>query len=159
MASWNERAENSRQAALGAFERIARALPGLDMHVELDPEHVDATADLPAQPGLDFPVHLNLQNIDELHLVAGGFWLSWFPCTDPAVVDRYVDSVVHLVRGTYRVLEYRRGARVVRADLQIPDGAGGWRRIGRHDSFSLFPWPRVTHSVLQNRAYEAPDGP
>jgi hypothetical protein len=33
----------------------------------------------PEQAGLSFAVSLNLQNVDELHLSAPGFWVEWFP--------------------------------------------------------------------------------
>jgi hypothetical protein len=149
MPNWTERAERGRQAGLEAFRRIQKARPDLAMSLDLEPEHVDLTLDIPAQAGLSFPLHLNLQNIDELYLCAGGFVLSWFPCTDASRLEAYVDSVIHVLSGTYRILEYRRGNRVVRADLQAP-GDGGWRRIGRYEGFNLLPWPPITHSVLHN---------
>jgi hypothetical protein len=72
------------------------------------PEHVDVTVDIPTQDGLAFPIHLNLQNGDELHLVANhGFWLEWFPCTTPQVRD-----------------PYRRGMRSFRARIAFSKSTG-----------------------------------
>jgi len=53
--------------------------------------------DIPAQPGLSFEVHLNLQNRDELHLVASAFWCEWFPCSNPKKVERYIEAVSGLL--------------------------------------------------------------
>ena len=148
--------ERCRQAGLEAFGRIQQARPDLQMSLDLEPHELDLTLDIPVQAGLAFPVHLNLQNIDELHLSAGELWLSWFPCDDSRRLDSYVESVVHLLNGTYRILQYRRGSRVVRADLQGP-GNNGWQRLGRHEGFSLFPWPPITYSIVQN--FAAPSAP
>lgn len=49
-----------------AFCLLAR--PALSMNLDLRPAHMDLAMDIPAQPGLSFDVHLNLQNLDELHL-------------------------------------------------------------------------------------------
>jgi hypothetical protein len=138
------------QIAVAVFNDIRHRYPALVMTIELEPQHVDVAMDIPRQDGLLFDIHLNLQNHDELHLVAGdGFWLEWFPCTKPSIVELYRQAVCGLIGGELRVLEYRSGSRYLRGYLQRHDGST-WRTIGRsYDRFSL-PWRREEERVLQN---------
>jgi hypothetical protein len=138
-----------RPAVIRLFEEIRAAFPSLTMELQLEPPNVDLNMDVREQPGLTFAVNLNLQG-DELHLSAGSFWLEWFPCTDPAIVAYYRGAVTGLLSGEYRILEHYVGTRVVKAQLQLPDGEA-WRTIGTSSSlWTLLPWPR-TQRVLQNR--------
>ena len=136
------------EIALDTFRRIQERFPQLTMKLDREHPHVEVALDIPQQPGLDFHVNLNLQNRDELHIVAGAFWCEWFPCTSPAKVDEYFNAVIGLVEGRYRILEHRRGSRVVRAELQRPIGTG-WETVSRWLTLSL-PWPRKETRVLQN---------
>src|ERR1700730_16887430 len=62
---------------------------------------------------------LNLPNEDELHLVVGKlFWCEWFPCIDPKKVQSFRDAVEGVLSGEYRVVEFYRGNRAVKAGLQ-----------------------------------------
>jgi len=54
------------EIALSTFEKLRAAFPALSMNLDLHPAHMDLAMDIPAQPGLSFKVHLNLQNLDEL---------------------------------------------------------------------------------------------
>jgi hypothetical protein len=138
------------ETALSTFERIRTAFPELTMQLDLHPEHVDLAMDIPAQPGLSFHVDLNLQNLDELHLVASALWVEWFPCTDPKKVEQYFEAVSGLLSGQFRILEHWGGKRVVRAELQRPDG-DGWKTMANWLTLSvLIPWPRKTFKVVQN---------
>lgn len=56
------------EIALSTFEKLRAAFPALSMNLDLRPAYVDLAMDIPAQPGLSFNVHLNLQHLDELHL-------------------------------------------------------------------------------------------
>jgi hypothetical protein len=76
-------AVDTLEIAKGAFERVREAFPSLEV-VEDTATQVDVSLDIPVQPGMKHHVHLNLQNIDELHFNVGSFWLAWFPCTDSA---------------------------------------------------------------------------
>lgn len=136
------------EIALDVFRRIRQRFPHLAM--TLDPHHpqVDVALDIPKQAGLDFAVHLNLQNRDELHIVAGAFWCEWFPCTAHEKVDEYLDAVAGLIEGRYRILEHVRGTTVVKAELQKPVDSG-WETVGCWLRPS-FPWPRRRTRVLQN---------
>jgi hypothetical protein len=136
--------------ALDVFRRIQERFPHLTMKLDEKHPHVDAVLEIAHQPGLAFGVSLNLQNRDELHIVAGPIWCEWFPCTSRAKVDQYFDAVVGLIEGKYRILEHRRGTRVVKAELQKPVGSG-WETVGRWLTLSL-PWPKREIRVLQNSA-------
>jgi len=141
----------SRQYEIGlsTFERIRAAFPALAMKLDLHPQHVDLAMDIPAQPRLSFNVDLNLQNLDELHLVASSLWVEWFPCTDPKKVDDYFEAVSGLLSGEFRILEHWRGKRAVRAELQRPS-SGGWKTIANWLVLLSVPWPRKSFKVVQN---------
>lgn len=75
-----------------AFQRISKQLPSLEMKKNTS-DPVELSIDIPIQTGMKYAVNLNLQNRDELHFSVENFWLEWFPCTDPARVEAYVDAV------------------------------------------------------------------
>jgi hypothetical protein len=130
------------------FEEIRDAFPALSMRLDCEPAQVDLNMDIPQQPGLAFDVNLNLQG-DELHLSAGVFWLEWFPCTRPNVVQAYREAVHGLVSGAYRIREQYRGRRPFKAELQRPR-ADGWETIGTWYGWA-WPLPRRTvERILQN---------
>jgi hypothetical protein len=141
---------NLRQLGEATFAQIQAAFPNLSMDLDRAHPHVDILVSVPQQPGLDFPVGLNLQG-DELHLNVGEFWLEWFPCTKPAVREAYVEAVGGLLSGTFRILEFYVGQRAVRAELQRPH-EGKWRTIGTSYKGFWIPWRRSTR-VLQNSAH------
>jgi len=119
------------------------------MQLDRDHPHVDLNMDIPRQTGLNFDVNLNLQNIDELHLSAGHFWLEWFPCTDGGIVSAFREAVCGVLSGEFRILEHYRGKRAIKAELQRPSGQG-WQTIGTWSTWSLpIPW-RVTTRELRN---------
>ncbi|HET7219250.1 MAG TPA: hypothetical protein VFJ02_14435 [Vicinamibacterales bacterium] len=143
-------APHATEIALRVFEEIRNRFPALMMTLNREPEQLDLTLDIPAQQGLLFSVHLNLQNRDELHLsVADGFWLEWFPCTSPAIVDAYKEAVSGLIEGDFRIVEYRSNGKFVCGSLQRPDGAG-WQTIGRSQGRFASPWHPTEERVLQN---------
>jgi|ERR1700722_2474246 hypothetical protein len=139
------------EIALSTFEKLKERFPALSMNLDLRHAHVDVAMDIPAQPGLSFKVHLNLQNRDELHLVASAFWCEWFPCTNPKKVERYVEAVSGLLSGEFRILEHWRGRRPVKAHLQRPTDSG-WKNFATWGDISvLVPWPKKTLKVVQNK--------
>jgi hypothetical protein len=143
------------EIALSTFERTRAAFPALVMNLDLHPEHLDVAMDIPAQPGLLFDVHLNLQNIDELHLCAAAFWFEWFPCTYPEKVEKYFEAVSGLLSGQFRILQYWRGKRVVKARLQCPSH-GEWKTIARYSKEFSLPWSHKTIEVVQNQSAAEP---
>ena len=142
--------EPERKVARRAFERIRSASPHLLMIQDENPDHVDMTMSIPAQDGLVFDLELNLQNVDELHLVAGGFWGEWFPCGKRSVEDRYVEAVSGLLSGEHRIVERWRADRCVLAKLQSPVD-DSWQTIFTFSAMSL-PWPRARSVVVRNTA-------
>ena len=140
------------EIALSTFENLRATFPALSMNLDLRPAHVDLAMDIPAQPGLSFNVHLNLQNLDELHLSASAFWYEWFPCTNPKKVERYYEAVSGLLSGEFRILEHWRGRRPVKAHLQRPSN-GDWENVATWlDVSVVVPWPRKTLKVVHNSA-------
>ena len=124
------------------------------MKLDTHHPHLDVNMDIPKQPGLAFDVNLNFQNSDELHLSAGHFWLEWFPCGDDKVVKAYREAVCGVLSGTFRILEYYRGNKAIKAQLQMPDGEG-WKTIGTWATWSLpIPW-RVTTRELRNTEHHS----
>jgi hypothetical protein len=141
-------AVDTLEIAKGAFERIREAFPRLEV-VEDTTSPVEISLDIPVQPGLKHRVNLNLQNADELHFSVGSFWLEWFPCTDSAMVDSYVEAVTGFISGRLRVLEHYRGKRCIKAELQAPAN-GEWNTIGTWSTLSLpIPW-RIELRVISN---------
>jgi hypothetical protein len=138
-----------RDLAEDTFAQIHEAFPSLSMTVERTDPHVDIQVSIPQQPGLAFPVGLNLQG-DELHLNAGRFWLEWFPCTRPEVRRAFIEAVSGLLSGRLRIVEFYVGRRVVRAELQRPEN-GSWRAMGTTFIGFWIPWRRSTR-ILQNAA-------
>jgi len=141
-------AATSDAIARSAFAEIARRFPQLKM-VEDSDGPVEISISIPVQDGLKYRVWLALQNIDELHFSVEGFWVEWFPCTDPVRVRSYLDAVIGFLEGRYRVLERLRGSSCVSAELQGP-AEDGWPAIkkGRHVKIPT-SW-KVTYREIRN---------
>ncbi len=133
-----------------AVEIVRRRFPSLRLAVTYEHPHVHAAAELPAQPGLLFDVTIDLQNQDELHLGAGALWAEWFPCGEQEVFDGFIEAVLGLLSGDFRILEYRVGSTTTRAELQRPSDRG-WQTLATYRKLCLLPWRRSTR-VMQNRA-------
>ena len=142
-------------------ERVAsylhKSFPTLTTTIEYPPpEGMLWSLSIPVQPTLSFEMHLNLQNDDELHLVAGGLWVSWFPCLQAAVATSYFEAIEGLLAGRFRILQRRRDTQVIGAELQRPVDQH-WERItGCWYAPPLtgvwLPQSELIHSVLQNSA-------
>jgi hypothetical protein len=133
--------------AIRLFDQIRSDHPDLQMNLDTKPRHVDVEMTIPVQERLPFRVNLNLQG-DELHLEAGDhFWVEWFPCHDTDVVQRYSDAVNGLLAGRYRIVEYFRHGKAVRAELQR-QGESGWKVLTAWAAFHV-PIPhRTTQRIL-----------
>jgi len=140
------------EIASATFAKIRDAFPAFTMNLELHPAHVELAMDIPVQPGLSFKLWLDLQNRDELTLSASHFWYEWFPCTNQMVVDEYLEAVLGLLSGRFRILEHWRGGRVVKAQLQSPRDSK-WKSVATSTNISsLIPWPPKKLRVVQNSA-------
>ena len=144
---------NTRQyeIAISTFGRLRATFPSLAMNLDLHPLHVDLAMDIPVQPGLAFPIDLNLQNLDELHLSASALWFEWFPCTNPKRVDKYFEAVSGLLSGEFRILEHWRGKRAVKAKLKRPSH-GGWKTIATWSVLLSILWPAKSLKIVQNKS-------
>jgi hypothetical protein len=143
---------NSREydIAHATFEKIRTAFPGLTMNLVLHHAHVDLAMDIPVQSGMSFKVWLDFQNGDELTLSAARSWFEWFPCTNQKKVDKYLEAVLSLLSGRYRILQHWRGGRVVKAQLQSPRD-DKWKSVATSMNISaLIPWPPKKLRVVQN---------
>lgn len=142
------------QIAFAIFDGIRESFPDLVMRLDESPEFVDLELEISEQSGLSFPVSLNLQNNDELHIEAPDFWVEWFPCADSDVVARYIQAVSGLLDGTYRIVHYRRGERLLKARLEKPSDAG-WKPVAHYyRGFSILLLPSLfcERSAVQNVA-------
>lgn len=129
--------------------RIQEQFPALQLQVNSSDPNVDWSIDIGRQAGLKFECNLNRQS-DELHFSTSGFWLVWHPLDDTKVVEQYLDAVLGLLSGRYRIVEYVRLNRGVGGELQVPYG-DSWRTIGNY-SAGILPrsWLSSTR-VIQNR--------
>lgn len=143
---------NALDIAKAAFAEIQARFPSVQMIQEPDAP-VEFSLNLPVQPGLSQKVWLGFQNGDELHFSVGHFWFEWFPCTQPLKVGEYVKAVTGFLSGQYRVVEYLRGGRCVKAKLQAPDNSG-WQTVATWSNlWALFPGRRESR-VLRNDAQQ-----
>lgn len=146
---------DSLRIAKEAFGDIQARFPGLQM-IEDHSAPVELSVNIPVQPGVLYPINLNLQNRDELHFSVGNFWLAWFPCANTERVAAFVDAVSGFLAGRYRILEHYRGRRCVKAELQKQENDGRWSTFGTRSRLSLpGPWQQ-RYVVLINQAPPAP---
>jgi len=127
------------------FNKIKESFPHLDMKIDENHPHVDLNMDIPKQDGLSFDLNINLQG-DELHLVAGHFWCEWFPCTDDYKAQVFYDNVCGLLSGKYRIVEYYRGKRAIKAILQKPKNSE-WETVGTWSTWHI-PLPLKTEEKI-----------
>lgn len=128
---------NSVEIARSAFETLSTEFPYLSMELDESPTYTEIELTIPAQKRLDFEVGLNLQNTDELHLNVDEFWGQWFPCTDPKVVESFLQAVRGLLSGNYRIAVYSGKGRSYKRLLQSPF-KDSWKTEYTHTSVH---WP------------------
>lgn len=137
------------ETAKEVFSHIEKKFPHLKMLPDTEAP-VELCVNIPTQPGLKYKVNLNLQNNDELHFSVSNFWLEWFPCTNPDVKTKYIESVCGFLSGEYRILEQFRGNKCTKAELQMPLDSD-WKTIGRtHHIAFVFPWTKKHTSIIRN---------
>ena len=140
---------NSIEIAKNLFLEIQAKFPHISMEINEEHEHVEINVDIPKQNGINYPINLNLQNCDELHIVVSNFWCEWFPYTDPEILNKYKNIVIGFISGKYRIVEYYKGKYVYKAELQAPKD-GTWSTIAR---WSRLSWPlsfRRSEVIIQN---------
>ena len=134
-----------------AVAAIRRQFPDLIVEVSKQHPHVEAFAEIPVQAGVGFPISINLQNRDELHLNAGRhFWVEWFPSRHDDVYERFLESVIGVLSGRYRIVEKYALGRPVKAVLERPAEGGKWQRVAVWSNLlGLLPLP-TSRRILQN---------
>ena len=140
---------------LGVFFSFQHAHPELRMEIDDTHPHLNLSMVIPKQAGMSFDLSLWLAG-DVLGIGAGTFCLEWFSCTQQDIVDDYCQTVLALLSGEFRIVEYVRGdGEVVKEELQRPVGER-WQTIGAsyHTLFGSWFQGRLGRRVLQNQ----PDG-
>ena len=136
-----------------AIDLIRKKFPKLHIEIDEEEEGLHAAATTEEQPGLDFEVNINLQNCDELHLLAETLWSTWFPIGEERVFEKFIDAVFGLLSGDYRIVEHRLWGSLTKTELQKPCGHE-WQSIftssGCVNPLALIPFPR-TKRYIQNR--------
>jgi hypothetical protein len=132
-----------------AFKRIADLFPALQIERNEDAP-VEIYLSIPVQPGNEYQTTLMLQNGDELHISVGNFHLEWAPCTDPTIVEAYIDAAVGFLSGKYRILEYHRGEKFIKAELQEPVENGQWETIGVSGKLGVRLPGKVHYEIIKN---------
>lgn len=140
---------SNSQIAIGVFQSIMSTNPSLKMDLVLESRDYDVEMSIPMQKGLNFPIHLNLQNVDELHLVVEPFWGEWFPCTDPKKTKEYEMAVNGVLSGKYRFEITRRNGKAVKALLQAPEN-GAWKTVFTWGRLH-FPFGKKSITHVQNQ--------
>lgn len=146
-----DREEQCVEVARQTLEEIAASSEPLrsTLLVQPDPQLALSLA-FEVQPGLGFPVSANLQNVDELHLNVGEvFWCEWFPCSDPVVRLEFRQAMQGVLSGEYRVVEFYRKDRAIKAELERPQN-GTWTRVARYSTLRLPSFVRPKTRILQN---------
>ena len=104
----------------------------------------------PEQVGLDFAVSLITYD-DILQLEAPDFVAEFFPVDEDVVRERFVDAACGLFEGRYRLVYFRRGGRILKTQLQAPDGTGWKPKATRYASLlGLLPWSASSSTAVQN---------
>ena len=142
--------EESYDSGMAALSAIKGLFPHLEMSLSEDDPNLDINMDIPAQPGLDFDINLNLQNFDELHLATGKLWMCWFPCTERENADNFIGTVSDLIRGNCRIFETIRGGKTVKANLQYFVGEEWVSKSNGLMTFRLPSFRRKTYKIVQN---------
>ena len=146
-----DRSADCIEIARQVFQEVAATFPALRSSIQVDPHaEVALTLDFDEQSGLLFPVRATLQNLDELHLHAGAvFWYEWFPCYYPDRAAAFREAIVGVLSGEYRIVEFYRKDRPIKADLQRIEN-GVWKRMAYTTNLRLPSFRRSRTRILQN---------
>jgi len=135
--------------ASDTFKKIESSFPDLKFNYDFNHKYVDMSVDIPKQKGLDFDINLNLQT-DELHISTKHFWGSWFTIKNPEVVQLYLDAVIGLLSGKYRIVQYWDGDTLAKSLLQKPVG-DKWTTVFTDRKKLFFLSLFCSQTVIQNK--------
>lgn len=146
-----DQSEQCIEIAEQLFHEIAAAFPLLHSSIQVEPHpQVALSLDFDVQPGLAFPVSATLQNVDELHLHAGAIlWYEWFPCYYPDRAAAFRQAITGVLSGEYRVVEFYRKSRPIKAELQRID-SGIWKRVVYTTNLRLPSFRNPETRILRN---------
>lgn len=149
----DDRMRNARKL----FNRIQDSFPGLVMKLGHNPQSGGLAMEIPVQPGLSLPVHLDLQ-LDGFGMKVGQYQLEWVRHSDVRCQEAFYSAVCGVLTGRLRVLEHCRGARAVQAELQEPDG-DGWRTVEAWSTAHFhFPWRKTEREYRNTEAAHQQSG-
>lgn len=135
-----------------ALSSLRTRFPWLVVNEVENHPQVEAFAEIPVQPGLSIPIQINLQNTDELHLVASNLWVEWFPCTDQIKRDRFLQAVAGLVSGDLEIEESFVLGKPATAALKFRGAGGEKKHLARWSNLRvLLPLPR-SRRVVRNES-------
>jgi hypothetical protein len=132
------------------FKEIQKKFPDLTMIIDYENKNVDLSMTIPKQNGIDFEIELNLQNEDELHISTDYIWCQFFSAESEELVNIFYESVIGLINGEYRILQFVRNNKVYKTFLQKPNG-NNWKTIYSGNERIRMPWTRVKENVIQNK--------
>jgi hypothetical protein len=121
-------ADHCRQHTLALFQKIQTDFPDFEMTILDHDPNAPAAMVIPVQSRITRRIFLDLQKTSVLNLSIGPVWLTWQPCDQEHIRDDYFATVCALLAGTCRFVEYRRGAEVVKAEIQRPHNQG-WVKV------------------------------
>jgi len=134
------------------LSELRRRFSWLVIHETKEHPQLEAFAEMPIQPGLSFPIQINLQNSDELHLVASHLWVEWFPCTNQCKRESFVEAVAGLLAGKLEIRETFVLGRPASATL-CHRGNGPVRQVAAWSSlWTLAPLPRAHNTIWNQNA-------
>tara|TARA_R110001592_G_scaffold239559_3_gene499504 strand:+ start:593 stop:1063 length:471 start_codon:yes stop_codon:yes gene_type:complete len=132
------------------FKKIQSYFPEMIMNMDYKHKHVELSMDIPKQNGLDFEINLNLQNDDELHISTDYIWCQLFSAESDELVDMFYESVLGIIKGEYRILQFVKNDKVYKSFLQKPNGEE-WETIYRGHERIRMPWIKVQENIIQNK--------
>ena len=141
--------EVAYQNAIRCFDEIKAAVPNLESNFTDQNTDIELLTVFPVQDGLKFEVSLNFQALDELHLTAGYFWFSWFPCSDEEKIKAFRDAVIGILTGELRIVEYYKGKQAFKAELQRLD-RNEWKVLATRKTWFLSFSKEKSEKILQN---------
>ncbi len=110
---------------------------------------------LPTQPGLDFTLWLNLQNVDEIGFRSDIFSAAWFPSDKITREAAFIEAVDGLIAGTMRLHCFYNGQAETPSKVQLQRLRGcHWNTVYTYRRGILWPAQRKTRIVI-NRPFQS----
>jgi len=139
------------KVALKAFQIIKDTFPNLivDLNTQTGDSDVELEMRIEIQEGLDFGIYLNFQNKDQLHLWSNTMSLEYFPANDPEITKKFIDAVIGIISGRYRILQKVRNSIPYTSYLQKKEDEK-WVTIYTHHKKYKLPWLNFDENIIQN---------